>query len=263
MKSIIISTLLVFIVSLSWGQSEKKLIRKGNKSYEKGEYQEAEIDYIKAVQSEEPTHKGLFNLGDALFQQDNFLKATAVFDSIATMNLDEENMSKVYYNLGNSLLKLAEDSVEIGSKVLPASIESYKNSLRINPDDYDAKYNLAYAQKLLEQQQNQQQEQKQDQEKQDDKKDKQDEQDQKDQQNQENKDQENQDKQDQQDQQDQQNDKRENKGDQQQQGQPKEISKEDAERMLEALKNDEKKTLDKLKKVKAKAAKASKSEKDW
>lgn len=258
MKTIITSLLLIFITTFSWGQNEKKLIRKGNKSYEQGNYQEAEIDYIKAVQSEDPTHKGLFNLGDALFQQDNYLEATAVFDSVATLNLDEETMSKVYYNLGNSLLKLAEDSAEIGSKVLPASIESYKNSLRINPTDYDAKYNLAYAQKLLEQQQQQQQQQdqKQDEQNQDDK------QDQQGQQKDENKEQEDQDKE---DQKDQQNDKRDNKGDQKQQGQPqqKEISKEDAERMLEALKNDEKKTLEKLKKIKAKAAKKSKSEKDW
>jgi len=47
-----------------------------------------------------------------------------------------------------------------------------------------------------------------------------------------------------------------------QQGQPQEISKQDAERMLEAMKNAEQKTLEKLKKEK-KAIVTEKPEKDW
>lgn len=239
----------ILILTLTPGlsaQSESKLIRQGNRSYEKGAYSEAEINYLKAIQSEDPSHKGLFNLGDALYQQDNYLEASSVFDSATLMNLEKPVKSQVYYNLGNALLKLAKDSAEMAQQALPASIESYKQSLRLNPDDHEAKYNLAYAQNLLkEQQQQQQQQQNQDQDKGQDQ----------------------QEKQEQQDEQQEQQKKQQEAGKQEQEknARPEErkISKQEAERMLQALKNDEKKILEKLQQLNARQAKGAKSEKDW
>ncbi len=229
----------------TYGQSEKRYIRSGNRAYDKGNYEKAQIDYLKSVHTEDHVYKGIFNLGDVLYQQENFAQATAAFDSVASLNLGEGTMSKTYYNLGNSLLELAKDSAEIGAQALQSSIESFKNSLRINPEDIDAKYNLAYAQQLLKDQQEQQQ-QNQDQQNQD-------QQDQQDQQQDQKQEQQNQDQKEQEKEQQQ----------QQQQQQPKQISKEDAERMLQALKNEEKKTLEKINAQKAKTAKRVKSEKDW
>jgi len=122
----------------------------------------------------------------------------------------------------------------LGNSLLEAkeyekSIAAYKQSLLNNPSNIDTKYNLEYARMMLKKQQ-QQQQQKQDQKK--------------DQQN----------KKDQQQQQD--------KNQQNQPPDQKKISKEDAERMLEAMKNDEKKTMDKVKKQKAKAIQVG-VEKDW
>jgi len=233
---------------ITYGQSEKRYIRSGNRAYDKGDFEKAQVDYLKSVHTEDHIYKGIFNLGDVLYQQENFAQATAAFDSVASLNLDEGTMSKTYYNLGNSLLELAKDSVEIGAQALQSSIESFKNSLRINPEDTDAKYNLAYAQQLLKDQQEQQQ-QNQDQQNQD-QQDQQDQQDKQDQQQDQKQDQQNQ-------------DQKEQEQQQQQQQQPKQISKEDAERMLQALKNEEKKTLEKINAQKAKTAKRVKSEKDW
>ena len=114
------------------------------------------------------------------------------------------------------------------SKEYEKSIAAYKNALLNNPGDLDTKYNLEYAKMMLKKQQQQQQQQ-------DQKKDQKDKQDQ-----------------------------NQNK-DQNQQKQPpeqKKISKEDAERMLEAMKNDEKKTMEKVNKQKAKAVRVA-VEKDW
>lgn len=234
---------------VSWSQQENRLIRQGNRQYEEGNYKKAEIDYLKSTQSDKASHKGFYNLGDAWYMQENYLQAAAAFDTLRTFKMDDETRAKSYYNLGNSILKAAIDSAQLAGQILPSGIEAYKQSLRLKPDDEDAKYNLAYAQKLLEKSQQQQQNQ--------DKQDKQDKQDQdKDQQKdqQQNQDQQNQDqaKQDQQ-QQDQ----------KQQQTQPQQISKEDAERILEALKNDEKQTLEKLKQAKIQSVRVVKSEKDW
>lgn len=241
-------------------QQDNRHIRQGNSYYDEGQYKKAEIEYMKSAQSPKTAQKGIYNLGDALYMQNNYMQATAAFDSLRTFKLDDETRAKTYYNLGNSLLKVAIDSSQMAGQVLPQSIEAYKNSLRLNPQDADARYNLAYAQKMLQQNQQQQDQQNKDQQNKD----------------QQNKDQQKQDqqKQDQKQNQDQQQQNQDQQKDdqradqnqqqqQQQQGQPQQISKEDAERILEALKNDEKQTLEKLKEAQIQRTRVVKSEKDW
>jgi Ca-activated chloride channel family protein len=256
MKSIRSHMILLFLATtmLAWSQQENRLIRKGNSNYDDGKYKEAEIDYLKSVQSGKSSHKGFFNLGDAWYMQNNYKQAAAAFDTLRTFKMDDETRSKSYYNLGNSLLKAAKDSAQLAQQFLPASVEAYKQSLRLNPGDQDAKYNLAYAQKLLQksQQQQQQNKDKQDQNKDQNKDQDKQKQDQQDQQ----KDQQQQDKEQQQAKDDQQKQ-------QQEQGKPQQISKEDSERILEALKNDEKETLEKLQEAKIQSIRVVKSDKDW
>jgi Mg-chelatase subunit ChlI len=237
----------------SWSQQENRLIRQGNRQYEDGKYKEAEIDYLKSIQSRNSSHKGFFNLGNASYMQNNYIQASAAFDTLRTFRMDDETRSKSYYNLGNSLLKASIDSAQLAQQFLPASIEAYKQSLRLNPEDQDAKYNLAYAQKMLDKSQQQQQQQEQKQDKQDQ------------QQDQQKQDQQQQDqqKQDQQEQQQDQAKQDQQQDQQQQQGQPQQISKEDAERILEALKNDEKETLEQLMQAKIQSTRVIKSDKDW
>lgn len=249
--------ILVLAVPLAaWSQNGNKLVRQGNSYYEDENYKEAEIRYLKSLQAKGDPHRGLYNLGDAFYMQNNYLDAAAAFDSVRTMRMDDVTRAHTYYNLGNSLLKLAQDSAQLAGQALQASVDSYKQSLRLNPADMDAKYNLAYAQQLLrQQQQNNQDQQNQDQQKQDQQKDQQKQEQEKDQQ---------QEQQQEQKQQEQaQDDQQQANRDQQQQGEPQEISKEDAERMLEALKNDEKETLEKLMQAQLKSTRQAKTEKDW
>lgn len=253
----IVSVLLTFcMVDLS-AQSERKLVRQGNSEYEDGNFAEAEVEYRKALTENPNYYKGKFNLGDAMYNLENFEESGKIFNELAEANLSPEQKSKVHYNQGNNLMK---------EQKWGEAVEAFKKSLRLNPEDYDAKYNLEYARKKLAEQQQQQQNQDQNQDQ-----DKQDQEDKKDEQDQDkNDDQKDQDQKDQKDQQDKQDqnkdqnkdDKKDQKQDQQQQ-QQQNISKQDAQRMLEALKNDEKSTLQKLQKEKAKAAKGSKSEIDW
>jgi tetratricopeptide (TPR) repeat protein len=258
--SIILSLLAVMLSA----QGENKYIRRGNHDFEEKNFLEAEKNYLESLNKGGKTYKGLFNLGDVYYEQKDYQQAGALFDSVACLDLDGETMSKAYYNLGNTLLSVSLDSDSLAAKALPLSVESYKNALRLNPGDTAAKYNLAYAQLMLKDQQQQQQQQNQDQnQQQQDQQDQQQDQEQDQQQQDQEQDQQEQDQQEQ-DQQDQQ--KQDQQADQQQQQsqgqQPKQISKEDAERMLEAMKNDEKKTLEKVKLAKGKG-KVAKSEKDW
>jgi len=240
-KLFILFILSVFSVSV-YAQKERKYIREGNREFEDGNFEDSEIAYRKAADLEKTkTHKPAFNIGDALYKQEKYDDAASQFQSIAESELSKDEKAKVFHNLGNSFLQ---------NNKLQESIEAYKNALRNNPNDLDTKYNLAYAQKKLQQQQ-QNQDQNKDQNK---------DQNQQDQNKDQNKDQQdnNQDQQNKQDQNKQ--DKQDQNQEQQQQQQPK-ISKEDAERILQALANDEKKTQQKVKEQKA-AAKV-KVEKEW
>ena len=195
---------------------------------------------------------------------------------------DEETKASSYHNLGNSLIK---------TEKYEDAVEAYKNALRINPSDQGTRQNLSLAQKKLLQQQ--EQDKKDDQNKEDDKKDEENKDDQK---KDENKDKDgNEDNKDD----DQKNDKegedkddekksdenKDGKGDKDdkdsdeknndeerkegednknegQQSQPQSISKEDAQRMLEALNEAEDKTQQKVQHKKIKVG-TSTIEKDW
>ncbi len=242
---------LIFATS-AIAQQENKYIRNGNDNFEETNFKEAEVDYMKALEKNPESLKSQYNLGGALYKQENYEDASKLYNNLASLGTEKVSPADSYYNLGNTLLK---------AEKYPESIEAYKNALRLNPDDMDAKYNLEYAKKKLQDQQQQEQNQDQDQDQDQDKKDEenkdQEKQDQ-DQKDQEQKDQEQQEQEQNQDQQQQEQDQQQ----QQQQPQPQQISKQDAERMLEALKNDENKTLEKVKLQKGKG-KAKKVEKDW
>ena len=255
-KQLILLLALIFIIPLSlFSQSDKSLVRKGNQEFKNGNFNEAEINYRKALDQNPEKYSAQFNLGDALFEQENYEKAAEVFNASNKESLPAHQLSSNFYNLGNSLLK--------GGK-LQESIEAYKKALKADPKNEEARYNLEYARQKLQQQQQQNQDQDQDQQQ-----DQQNQDQQKDQQEQNQDQQQDQKDQQQQDQDQQQQDQQQNQSDQKnQQGQQNEqqaqkISKKDAERMLDALKNNEKKTLEKLKKEQKKNAKVIKSEKDW
>ena len=237
---LIIYALLALSLSIN-AQADKKYIRQGNRDYEKSKYSDSEILYRKALDKNKGTSDAIFNIGDALYKQNKFEDAGKQFMENINLNEDKKKKSAGLYNLGNSLLK---------ANKVKESIDAYKGSLKMDPENMEAKYNLAYAQDLLKQQeqeqQNQQDKNKKDQDKQneDQKKDQSGNNDKK--QNDQNKD-----KQDQ-----------EEKKDQQQQQQQQSISREDAERLLNALANDEKSVQEKVKLAKASKTKV-RTVKNW
>ena len=199
-KHIYICIFIMLICLTTNAQTDKGLIRHGNAEFKNGNFSEAEVNYRKSL-DKEYSPKAQFNLGDALYEQKNYEDAQKNFSEVAEHNVSKEIESDAYYNLGNTYMaqeKYAE------------AFDSYKKSLKSNPKNDDARYNLEYARwKMIQQQQQQQQDQQQDQQ-------------------------------------------------QQQQ-----MSKEDAERMLKALENQEKETMEDINDKKAAQMQKRKSEKDW
>jgi Ca-activated chloride channel family protein len=250
--SIYIVITLFILSSFGFAQEEKKILRNGNDSYHGGKHMEAANYYKKSLKERQDYYKANFNLGNAYYKVAELIRTGKVpppdkrmtadsaagliyaqaadqFDVVAKSVSNADTIQKAWHNYGNA--KLMQKSYE-------DAILGYKKALKLNPKDEDTRYNLAYAQrKLAEQQKNQNKDDKKDQ-KEKDKKD-------------EKKDQKEKDKQDIQ-----------NPNNKDEQAPQPQMSKEQAEKMLNALKNDEKK-MQSLRKKKGDPGQKVKVEKDW
>lgn len=231
--------LLATIAMTANAQSKESLIRNGNSNFKKGNFNVA-ADFYKKSLDTKYNDKAQFNLGDAYYQQKKFKEAESSFSSVADRNVTPQMEADAYYNLGNTMME---------QQKYEEAFNAFKRCIKLNPQDEDARYNLEYARKkMIRQQQQQQQQQNQDQDKQDQNKDQQQDQNQDQQQQQQNQEQ------DKEEQEQQQN---------QQQQQEQQMSKEDAERMLQALQEQEKNTMDKMNEAKAAKMQKRKIQKDW
>lgn len=241
--SILISSTVIFAKN-----DANEHIKRGNSLYNKQKFKDAEIEYRKAIELDPSSNIAKYNLGNALYKQGQFDEAMKFYDFVDRNNFSKKALGNSYHNLGNSYLQ---------NKQYEQSIESYKKALLNNPKDNDTKYNLEYARKMI-QQQLQSQNQKNNQNQQNNK-----DQNQK-QQNQQNQQQEN--SKNQQDNKDKNNQNQQQNNTEQQQQQIKQqqskeqkISKEDAERILQALMNKEKDLHKQMQKKNAVRAKLSKN----
>ena len=221
-----ITALLLVATSITYAQkTDRDYLRSGNKLYSDSLFIKAEVDYRKALEINPKSTDAMFNLGNALLMQQKANEAMEQYQSVSKIEKDKSKLAQIFHNMGVILQS---------SKQYPQCIEAYKESLRNNPKDDETRYNLALAQKLLkdqeQQQQNQEQQQQQEQ---------------------------------QQDQQEQNKDQQEqNQKDQQQQQQNKnEMSKENAQQLLNAVMQDEKNVQDKVKKQIQ--IQGKKLDKDW
>ncbi len=240
---IIIPALLLWITPAR-GESFRSLNKKGNSAYrraqeflQKGEKDKAAqsweeaLRYYRDAEIEKPESPELsYNLANVMYQQRKYQDAMENY--LKALSSDEvQHQAHAYYNLGNTFYR---------SGKYPEAIQAYQKCLELTPDDEDAKFNLEFVRKKmkemldkeLQRQQNQQQKQsgseKQKQKQQNQKQKQQEEQNQRGQ-----------------------AEKKQNQEKQkQEQLKPKEgMTKEEAERILNALKDDEKKLLKKRKMV--------------
>jgi len=184
---LIISTLELF------AQADHKHRLNGDTYYQEQDYLMAQAAYGTAVEENPTSMKSHYNLANSLYRQGSFSKAAEAYEKAAALAEDEYTKSKIYYNMGNAQLQhgdmledslnqiiqsgeleqnamMAQDMYKRRQELYNEARNAYKNALRANPQDYDAKNNLAYTQKKIEeieqQQQNQQQQQQQQQQEQ-------------------------------------------------------------------------------------------------
>ncbi len=257
MQKLSIYTFLLLISGTTYcfSQTEKQILYNGNQNYFSGKMMEATSLYKKSLKEKQTYYTANFNLGDALYKTAYAIKSGKVpvpnkkmtkdsaanivfeqaaeqFEVVAKSIINNDTVQKAWHNYGNS--KLFQSDFE-------NAVYGYKKALRINPKDEETRYNLAFAQRELKKQQEQQKknEQKKDEKKDGDKKEEKKDKGEKDKENVNN-----------------QQDK-----EKQEAAQPK-MSKEQAEKMLNALKNDEK-NMQALRRKKGEPGSKKKVEKDW
>ena len=246
MRKVLCIILALGCVTAAWGQQAD--LRKGNRQFKKEKYAEADISYRKGLMLDTTSVAAHYNLANNLYRQQNMEEAAKQLDAVQMTASGEKFAADYYFNRGD---------VAIAQQDWQTAVNMFKESLRLRPEDLEAKENYIYARnKLMEQQQNQDQ-QNQDQQNQDQQN-----------QNQQNQDQQNQDQnqdQDQnkdqnQDQQDQNQNQDQNQDQQQQQPQ---LSPQQAQQLLQAIQDKEKQTQEKVDEKKAQALKSRQKEKNW
>ena len=152
----------IFLLSSNYSHSQNKveLLNKGNDKYNAEEFEQAETLYKEALDKDNHYYKANLNVGHALFRQAHILikqqdslgikkleESERFYNNSVELTENKNQKAESYYNLGNAQLL---------SQKLEESIKSYKKSLRLIPDNINAKKNLALAQYLLKKQEEEQ-----------------------------------------------------------------------------------------------------------
>lgn len=227
--TIVFALLATFVFSEAAAQRmpERRIVRKGNRQYERANYDKSLENYSLALREDPNCFEAKFNTANVQMQKQLYNKAEQTLRKLAQDSTRTElERGDISYNLGNALFE---------QQKLQEALECYRNAMRMNPDDVDAKHNYLLTKLMLQQQQDQQNQ------------DNQNNQQNQDNQNQEQNQDQQQDNQDQEDKKDQQDNKDQSGQDQQPQPQ---ISEQEQQAMLEAIQAQEDKTQDKLKEKK-------------
>ena len=129
---------------------ERQLIIKGNSLYKESKFKEAQAKYEEALKINPSSAEARYNLGLSQIRQvsdysakdnKNMAAAKQNFANVAALAKTKPGLAeKANYNLGN---------IEFNSQDYQKAIEYYKQALRIDPNDDNARFNLRIAQLKL------------------------------------------------------------------------------------------------------------------
>ena len=121
-------------------QTDRNLIRQGNRAFKTQKWAAAETQYRKAISKNQKNPQAVYNLGCALLMQQKDSLAMVQFGNAAQLENNLFRRSKSYHNMGVVMQNHREYA---------QAIEYYKMALRCNPQDNETRYNLALCKKLL------------------------------------------------------------------------------------------------------------------
>jgi Ca-activated chloride channel family protein len=117
-------------------QKTDEIIQQGNVLYKAQQYEQAETKYNAVLKNDPSNPTARFNLGNAVFRRGVKSEAIKIFDGLGADGKTAADRSRAWYNKGVVLSS---------QKSLEESIEAYKNALRQDPNDTEARENLQKA----------------------------------------------------------------------------------------------------------------------
>ena len=128
------------------GPDERLRFSSGYEAYQAGDWEEALRRFSDLELRRPDDYEVKLNLGSALYRSQSYQEAVRRYNEAATSG-DQELRAEALYNLGN---------VAYRQQDLPQAEQFYKSALELKSDDQDAKFNLEYVRREMEQQNEQQ-----------------------------------------------------------------------------------------------------------
>jgi len=116
--------------------ASQRQLKSANRLFIKGDYAGALKSYNDALVDAPHSSVLHFDAGDASYQMGDFAKAEGEFQQASELAIPPALKAGAWYNRGNALFR---------QQRWGDAVDAYKESLRINPNDQDAKYNLGVA----------------------------------------------------------------------------------------------------------------------
>ena len=121
-------------------QTDRQLIREGNKLFRAGQYADAETRYRKAVEVNKDNPQAIYNLGNALMAQKKDSAAVEEFQKAAKLEKNPLRKYQAFHNIG---------VICQTKQMFQDAITAYKEALRLNPHDDQTRYNLELCKRQL------------------------------------------------------------------------------------------------------------------
>ena len=121
------------------------------RAYGAGNYAEAQREYETLAQRRPNDSRLYYNAGTAAYRNGQYERATNSFQA-ALQATDLNLQERSYYNLGNTLYQLGEASPAPDQKIghWEQALQNFQSALKLNAQDLDAKQNVEFLRKKLE-----------------------------------------------------------------------------------------------------------------
>jgi tetratricopeptide (TPR) repeat protein len=126
----------LFVPAAVNAQDADKIVQKGNDLYKQQQYDKAAAAYDEALAIDTANNIARFNRANTAYRQAKPDDAIRAFDDLAFKSKEAADKARSFYNKGVVLSN---------QKKLEESVEAYKDALRYDPNDTDARENLQKA----------------------------------------------------------------------------------------------------------------------
>lgn len=117
-------------------------VREGREAYARGDYEKALKHFIDAQLAEPDNPELYYNIGNTYYKMGNYEAAREQYGNALAAG-DAALKSKTHFNLGNTAFR---------RKDYKEAVKQYETALKLTPEDRQARENLAFAHKVMQEQ---------------------------------------------------------------------------------------------------------------